>query len=87
MALLPVASKVLAVFLQVVDYMTAHDLLHPNHHGFWAHHNVPTTILQMYDTWMDAFENGEMGGLTLVDLSATFDSGDVELLLEKAKQY
>ena len=48
-ALLPVASKVLerAVFLQVVDYMTTHNLLHPNHHGFRAHHNVTTAILQM----------------------------------------
>ena len=55
-ALLPVASKVLerAVFLQVVDYMNTYGLLHPNHHGFRAHHNVTTAILQMYNSWMEA---------------------------------
>ena len=88
-ALLPVASKVLerVVFLQVVEYMQTHGLLHPNHHGFRAHHSVTTAILQMYDTWMNAIENGEMVGLTLVDLSAAFDCVDVNLLLAKTELY
>ena len=67
--------------------MDTHGLLHSNHHGFRANHSVTTSILQMYDSWMDALENEEMTGLTLVDLSAAFDCVDVNLLMEKLKLY
>ena len=88
-SLLSVASKILerVVFLQVVEYLDTHGLLHSNHHGFRANHSVTTGILQMYDSWMDALENEEMTGLTLVDLSAAFDCVDVNLLMEKLKLY
>jgi hypothetical protein len=84
-----VASKILerAVFLQVVEYLEHHKLLHPNHHGFRANHSVTTTILQLYDSWMEALNNGELVGLNLVDLSAAFDCVDVDLLLAKTKLY
>ena len=75
------------MFLQVVEYLEHHKLLHPNHHGFRANHSVTTTILQLYDTWMDALNNGELVGLNLVDLSAAFDCVDVDLLLAKTKIY
>jgi hypothetical protein len=65
----------------------SHGLLHPNHHGFRAHHSVTTAILQMYDSWMDAIEKGEMVGLGLIDLSAAFDCVDADLLLAKTKLY
>ena len=88
-SLLPVASKILerVVFLQVVEYLDTNGLLHPNHHGFRSNHSVTTGILQMYDSWMDALENGKMTGLTLVDLSAAFDCVDVKLLMAKLKLY
>ena len=75
------------MFLQVVEYLEHHKLLHPNHHGFQANHSVTTTILQLYDTWMDALNNGELVGLNLVDLSAAFDCVDVDLLLAKTEIY
>ena len=88
-SLLPVASKILerVVFLQVVEYLEHNKLLHPNHHGFRANHSVTSTILQLYDTWMDALDNEELVGLSLVDLSAAFDCVDVDLLLAKTKLY
>ena len=49
--LLPVELKIIerVVFIQVVEHMNSHGLLHLNHHGFRAHHSVPTAILQMMD--------------------------------------
>ena len=70
-----------------MQYLEHHKLLHPNHHGFRANHSVTTTILQLYDTWMDALNNGELVGLSLVDLSAAFDCVDVDLLLAKTELY
>ena len=88
-SLLPVNSKILerVVFVQVAEHMNSHGLLHPNHHGFRAHHSVTTALLQMYDSCMDATERGEMVGLGLIDLSAAFDCVDADLLLEKTKLY
>ena len=88
-ALLPVVSKILerVVFVQVVEHMNSHGLLHPNHQGFRAHHRVTTAILQMYDSWMDAIEKGEMVGLGLIDMSAAFDCVDADLLLAMTKLY
>ena len=88
-ALLPVTSKILerVVFMQVAEHMNSHGLLHPNHHGFRAHHSVTTALLQMYDTWMDAIEKGEMVGLGLIDMSAAFDCVDADLLLARTKLY
>ena len=88
-AILPVFSKILerVVFVQVVKHMNSPGLLHLNHHGFWAHHSVTTAILQMYDSWMDARERGEIVGLGLIDLSAAFDCVDANLLLAKTKLY
>ena len=75
------------MFLQVVEYLEHHKLLHPNHHGFRANHSVTTTILQLYDSWMEALNRGELVGLNLVDLSAAFDCVDVHLLLAKTELY
>ena len=75
------------MFLQVVKYLDHHKLLYPSHHGFRANQSVTTTILQLYDTWMDALNNVELVGLNLVDLSAAFDCVDVDIMLAKTKLY
>ena len=81
--LLPVPSKILerAVFFQVVEYLKHHKLLHHDRPGFRTNHSVTTTILQLYDSWMDAVNHGELVGLSLADVSAACNCVDVELLL------
>ena len=88
-AILPVFSKLLerAVFIQVVDYFEANNLLHPNHHGFRANHNTTTALLQMYDTWVEAMDRGEATGVVFLDMSAAFDMVSHSLLLRKLQLY
>ena len=88
-ALLPVVSKVLerVIFLQTVQYMNKHSLLHPNHHGFRAQHSTTTAMLQMYDSWVEAADRGELAGVAMIDQSAAFDCVDHDLLIEKLKLY
>ena len=61
-ALLPVMSKILehVVFKQVVEYVEGNGLLHPSHHGSRSRHSTSTAIIEMYDTWIDSIERGEM---------------------------
>ena len=44
-------------------------------------------MIQMYDTWLQAVEDGDLAGVCMVDMSAAFDVVGTELLLEKMKLY
>ena len=58
-SLLPVFSKILerAIFCQVIQYLEENHLLHPFHHGFRQRHSTSTALLQMFDSWIEAFDN------------------------------
>ena len=88
-AILPILSKVLerVVFLQIVEYMESEDLFHPNHHGFRSNHSTCSALLQMYDTWVEAVDRGELAGVCMLDMSAAFDVVDTHLLLQKLDLY
>ena len=78
-------SKVLerVIFKQIVKYVEGNCLLHPSHHGSRAGHSTSTAIIEMYDSWIDSTEGGEMAGVMMIDLSAAFDLVDHPLLLQK----
>ena len=59
----------------------------PNHHAYRSFHSTTTAMLQMYDTWLNNLEKGELAGVCMVDMSAAFDVVDNELLLAKMKLY
>ena len=86
-ALLPILSKIMerVVFRQVVEYMESNGLLHPSHHGSRARHSTCTAVIEMYDSWVESMERGEMAGIMMLDLSAAFDLVDHSLLLQKMK--
>ena len=88
-AILCILSKVIerVIFLQVVDYMNTNSYFHPNHHGFRAHHSTSTAMIQMYDTWVQAVDKGELSGVCMLDMSAAFDVVDRGILLAKLKMY
>ena len=88
-ALLSIFSKILerAVFLQIMDYMENNNLLHPSHHGFRRHHSTATALLEMYNGWLEAFDQDKLTAVVMLDLSAAFDVVDPGILLEKLRLY
>ena len=88
-AILPILSKVLerAMFKQVINFMDGNKLFNPSHHAYRSFHSTTTAMLQMYDTWLEAAEHGDIAGVCMVDMSAAFDVVDTDLLLEKMKLY
>ena len=88
-SLLCIFSKILekAVFAQVVDYLETNGLIHPSHHGFRSGHNTTTALAQMFEVWAEAFDEGKISAVLLLDLSAAFDVVDHGILLEKLKIY
>ena len=88
-ALLSIFSKILerSVFLQVMKYMEENNLLHPSHHGFRSKHSTATALLEMYDVWVDAFDEDKLTAVVMLDLSAAFDVVDTNILLGKLELY
>ena len=88
-AIVPILSKVLerVVFNQMIEYLNKNNLLHPNHHAYRAQHNTTTALVQMYDSWLQAVETGQLAGVCLLDMSAAFDVVDHDLLLQKLSLY
>ena len=88
-AILCILSKVIerAIFLQIVEFMNTNNFFHPNHHGFRAGHSTSTAMIQMYDTWVQAVDKGELAGVCMLDMSAAFDVVDHGILMSKLKLY
>ena len=55
-------SKVLerCVSLQVLRHMDNNSYLNSNHHAYTTSHSTTTTLVQMYDTWLEALEEGQV---------------------------
>ena len=72
---------------QLLNHFVDNNLWHPNHHGFRPNHSTATALIQLYDKWITAVENGEFTAALLLDLSATFDLVDHQILLGKLRLY
>ena len=82
-------SKVLerVVYNQIYDYFSKNKLFHKNSMGFRKNRSTLTALLQMYDRWVRAANDGKVSSVVLLDLSAAFDLVSPEILLEKLKIY
>ena len=86
---LPAASKVLekVVCDQLTRYVEVQRLLPDNQHGFRAHRSTMTALSSMQKDWIQNTEDGLMTGILVWDLSAAFDTLDIDLFLLKLKLY
>ena len=85
--LLPISGKIVekAIFNQLVEYLESNKLLHPNHHGGRKGHSTTTALIQMYNNWVEAMEEGKLVGVMMIDQSAAFELCDHVILIEKMK--
>ena len=82
---LSVMSKLLErlVAKQLVGYLTASGLLPRLQSAYRAHHSTETAVLRVMTDILRALDTGNLAVLTLLDLSAAFDTVDHATLLRR----
>ena len=80
---LSVLSKLLECIVaqQLLDYLRAHKLLPDLQSAYRAHHSTVTAELKVLSDILSAADTGSLSMLTLLDLSAAFDTVDHLILL------
>jgi len=68
---------------QLVTYLKDNGLLPKLQSGFHAYHSTETAVLKVVGDILHALDTGNIALLTLLDLSAAFDSVDHSILLQR----
>ena len=78
-------SKVLKriVYFQFLNHITANKLIDKVQSAYKPGHSTETALIRVVNDMLNAIDNGNLSLLTLLDLSAAFDTIDHSILLER----
>jgi len=76
-----------AVKQRLTDYLSSNNLLNPNQSAYIKSHSTETTLLSVHDHIIKALSLQRVTCLTLLDLSAAFDTIDHSILLERLSSW
>jgi len=74
------------VVRQLIAYLSTANLLPTLQPGFRPGHLTETVVLQLMSDLLQAVDWGEVGALTLLNLTAAFDTVDHNILLQCLQQ-
>ena len=80
---LSLISKIVehVVKCRLVDHLTSNKLLNPHKSSCCKHHSTETALSYIHDHLINAIESHKISCLCLLDLSATFDTIDHDILI------
>ena len=78
-------SKILEriIYFQFVNHITANKLIDQFQSAYKPGHSFETALIRVVNDMLNALDNGNLSFLTLLDLSAAFDTIDHSILLER----
>jgi hypothetical protein len=68
---------------RLTNHLTTHSLLNSFQSAYTKHHSTETVLLSLFDSLIDAIGSKQVSSLCLLDLSATFDTIDHTILLDR----
>ena len=75
------------VKLRLVDHLSTNNLINSFQSAYIKHHSTETTLLSVHDHIIKAISHQQITCLTLLDLSAAFDTIDHSILLERLSSW
>ena len=75
------------VKLRLTEYLSSNNLLNSFKSAYIKHHSTETTLLSVHDHIIKAMGRQQVTCLTLLDLSAAFDTIDHFILLERLSSW
>ena len=86
---LPFLSKILekVVLMQLTNYLTSNQLTHQFQSAYRAGHGTETVLLRIVNDILTASDAKQVSILTLLDLSAAFDTIDHSIMLCRLEQH
>ena len=73
--------------MQLTNHLTSNHLTHKFRSAYSAGHSTETTLLRIVNDSLTASNASQVSILTLLDLSAAFDTIDHSILLSRLKQH
>ena len=68
---------------QLNSHLTCNNLLEKHHSAYRQGHSIETALLDVTSSLLENADNGKVSILSLLDLSAAFDTIDQDILLER----
>jgi len=80
---IPFVCKLTEKFIlkQFIEHISGTTYDCPNQHGYKKHHSTETMLLDIYDEAMLGFDNDYCTVMVMIDMSAAFDTVDIDKLL------
>jgi hypothetical protein len=75
------------VKVRLVDHLSTNNLINSFQSAYIKHHSTETTLLSVHDHIIKAISHQQITCLTLLDLSAAFDTIDHSILLERLSSW
>ena len=87
--LLVLSNYLRSMFMTVslTGFLHNFKLLRKTPSGFRAGHSCETTLIHKIDSWLHAFDNGQIIGVVSVDFKKAFEFVDHQILLSKLEIY
>ena len=85
---LPFVSKIIekVVDARLEEHLRENDLHEPLQSAYRKHHSIETALIKIQSDILQALDSGRVAALVLLDLSASFDTIDHSILIERLQK-
>ena len=67
---------------RLIAYCDNNDLIPGYQSAYRRHHSTETALVRLYNDMVHVIDNGQVGALVLLDMSAAFDTVDHQIMID-----